>query len=586
MECFLMCSDKTHGRIFLPDQKAVTVGRTPVTKITDKKVSRKQVELTADYEKQTVFVKQLGVNPSTVGDTSLSQHKTHTLGPGGKINLLAAKYEHFVYFTKQGENTSSKDLLDDKNLNQKRRHEPDSGQSGVRPFKRQKTAENKSRIETSKLDVELNENKDDINDLKAEFGEKIIEAINNSQDGVDSEVAKSSPTGKVDAQVEPSKCSQWDEGSSGTLLIHSSAGLMAREKVASFDLDGTIITTKSGRVFATGPEDWKIKYPEIPGKLQSLHKDGFKIVIFTNQGPISKGKLKKEDFQRKMENISSKLKVPLQVFAATSKDIYRKPMQGMWRHLVEKQNHGMPIDHTRSFYVGDAAGRPVNWAPKMKKDFACSDRTFAKNLEISFHTPEELFLNKKPASFNWPEFNPMAISQNAPLFIPTTSKLISNEQEVVIMVGYPASGKTTFVKKHLLPNGYVHVNRDTVGKWQKCVAMCGSELARKKSVVIDNTSPDKESRQRYIQAAKKKNVPVRCFLFNVTHDHALHNNRIRELTNKDKNYKSVGRMVFNTYRSSYQEPNTNEGFKEILHINFLPHFETTSMKEMYMQYTE
>jgi hypothetical protein len=42
MECFLMCSDKTHGRIFLPDQKAVAVGRTPVTKITDKKVSRKQ----------------------------------------------------------------------------------------------------------------------------------------------------------------------------------------------------------------------------------------------------------------------------------------------------------------------------------------------------------------------------------------------------------------------------------------------------------------------------------------------------------------------------------------------------------------
>jgi hypothetical protein len=170
------------------------------------------------------------VNPSTVGDTSLSQHKTHTLGPGGKINLLAAKYEHFVYFTKQGENTSSKDLSDDKNLNQKRRHEPDSaGQSGVRPLKRQKTAENKSRIKTSKRDVQLNENKDDINDLKAEFGEKIIEAINNSQDEVDSEIAKSSPTG----EVEPLKSSQWNEAASGTLLIHSSAGLVAREKVQS-----------------------------------------------------------------------------------------------------------------------------------------------------------------------------------------------------------------------------------------------------------------------------------------------------------------------------------------------------------------
>ena len=177
------------------------------------------------------------MNPSTVGDTSLSQHKTHTLGPGGKINLLAAKYEHFVYFTKQGENTSSKDLSDDKNLNQKRRHEPDSaGQSGVRPLKRQKTAENKSRIKTSKRDVQLNENKEDINDLKAEFGEKIIEEINNSQDGVDSEIAKSSPTGEVDVQVEPLKCSQWDEAASGTLLIHSSAGLVAREKVKSLSL--------------------------------------------------------------------------------------------------------------------------------------------------------------------------------------------------------------------------------------------------------------------------------------------------------------------------------------------------------------
>jgi hypothetical protein len=37
-----MCSDKTHGRIFLPDQKAVTIGRTPVMKITDKKLSRRQ----------------------------------------------------------------------------------------------------------------------------------------------------------------------------------------------------------------------------------------------------------------------------------------------------------------------------------------------------------------------------------------------------------------------------------------------------------------------------------------------------------------------------------------------------------------
>ena len=45
-----------------------------------------------------------------------------------------------------------------------------------------------------------------------------------------------------------------------------------------------------------------------------------------------------------------------------------------------------------SFYCGDAAGRKrVNG----KKDFACSDRLFAINLNLTFHTPEECFLNKK-----------------------------------------------------------------------------------------------------------------------------------------------------------------------------------------------
>ncbi|XP_028392053.1 bifunctional polynucleotide phosphatase/kinase-like isoform X2 [Dendronephthya gigantea] len=580
MECYLLCSNKTHGRIFLPDKKSVTVGRTPTTEIRDKKLSRKQVELTADYGQRTVLVKQFGKNPSTVRGKSLARDETNTLSPGEKLCLLGLKYEHFIRFTTQAGSDAGDDFHSRKKSNQKRRIETDdSDQSSLQPSKRLKTAGNE-------LDVEIGRNENDIDDLRAEFGEKLIKEISSHDEEIGKNVETTKSFDKDSVECQPLGCSQWDETASGTLLIHRSAGLVPKEKVASFDLDGTIITTQSGRVFPTGPEDWRIKYPQIPSKIQLLHKDGFKIVIFTNQGPISKGRLKKEDFRRKIEKILLKLQVPVQVFAATSKDIYRKPMTGMWRYLVEKENHGFPVDLSLSFYVGDGAGRPVNWAPKTKKDFACSDRTFAKNVGIPFHTPEEFFLNKKPAPFSWPEFNPMAIEENLPLFSPTTAKLIADEPEVIIMVGYPASGKTTFVKKHILPHGYIHVNRDTVGSWQKCVAMCDAELTRKKSVVVDNTSPDKESRQRYIQVARKHKVPVRCFLLNVSYDHAQHNNRIREMTNNDKNYKSVGTMVYNTYRSSYQEPSVSEGFKEILKINFLPHFDTISMKEMYMQYTE
>ena len=123
-------------------------------------------------------------------------------------------------------------MPDDKNLKQKRRHEPESGQSSLQPFKKQKTGENEARIKTSETDVKLHENKEDINDLKAEFGDKIIEEINNSQDGIDehSETASTSPIGEG-VRFEPLKCSQWEETASGTLLIHNTAGLLAREKV-------------------------------------------------------------------------------------------------------------------------------------------------------------------------------------------------------------------------------------------------------------------------------------------------------------------------------------------------------------------
>lgn len=61
-------------------------------------------------------------------------------------------------------------------------------------------------------------------------------------------------------------------------------------QIAGYDMDSTLITTKSGKVFAQNYDDWMILYSEIPGKLKQLYKDGYKIVIFTNQAGISKYK--------------------------------------------------------------------------------------------------------------------------------------------------------------------------------------------------------------------------------------------------------------------------------------------------------
>jgi len=49
----------------------------------------------------------------------------------------------------------------------------------------------------------------------------------------------------------------------------------------------------------------------------------------------------------------------------------------------------------------------------------------------------------------------------APLFSPTNTPLIpdDNSPEVIVFVGFPASGKSTFAHKYLVPKGYVYVNQ-------------------------------------------------------------------------------------------------------------------------------
>ena len=79
-------------------------------------------------------------------------------------------------------------------------------------------------------------------------------------------------------------------------------------------------------------------------------------------------------------------------------------------------------------------------------------------------------------------------------------------QELVVMVGYPGSGKSTFAET---AKNYTVVNRDTLRTWQKCVQSADAALKARKSVLVDNTNPDLESRKRYVDLAKKHKVACR-----------------------------------------------------------------------------
>jgi hypothetical protein len=63
-----------------------------------------------------------------------------------------------------------------------------------------------------------------------------------------------------------------------------------RFKVAGFDLDGTLIVTRSGKRFAKDKDDWKWLHATlVREKLAQLARDGFTLVIFSNQNGVAKG---------------------------------------------------------------------------------------------------------------------------------------------------------------------------------------------------------------------------------------------------------------------------------------------------------
>jgi bifunctional polynucleotide phosphatase/kinase len=279
-----------------------------------------------------------------------------------------------------------------------------------------------------------------------------------------------------------------------------------------------------------------------------------------------------------------------------------------------------------SFYVGDAAGRSTPTLAGRKKDFSCADRQFAYNLQLPFFTPEQFFtcgaedllqvdpttkLSGSPSehpsfrlsttllrqsapasdaacalSFSWGDVNPEELQLlprtyaqlSVPMVTPTAVTTVSlpteppffakpgQEQEMIIFVGFPGCGKSSFFRRHLQPYGYHHVNRDTLQTRAKCIRATEEHWAKGHRVVIDNTNPTAEDRQAYIDVVKKHAsqkkstgaaaagvLPVRIFFFTHSRGLANHMNVVRAYV---EGVPRVPSIAYSVFQSRLQRPTT------------------------------
>lgn len=353
----------------------------------------------------------------------------------------------------------------------------------------------------------------------------------------------------------------------------------ACSRVAAFDLDGTLIKSAYAVVRAgsksdkrvtkktatNGPE-WEWWKTVVPQKLKEAHDSGYSIVLISNQNLKSAALI---NWKKKIPLIAAAVPdVPFRIFAATAKDGHRKPMPGIWFELERIfAEEGVTIDKSASYYVGDAAGRA--------SDFASTDRKFALNVDVQFYTPEEYFLKIPPAPHALPGFHVSSLRES-PNGSPVTPVLPPGPRtEIVVFVGPPCLGKSTFYRAHFAPAGYVHVNQDTLGSRPKCVKAAEEALVAGKSCVIDNTNRDVQTRKYYLDIAKRLQVPARCFSFQGSVELAWHNNLYRayarpaSVVAREPVRTLVPYAAIMGFADAYEAPHVKEGFAEVRDVPWI-----------------
>ena len=211
--CLLRCDSNSHPDLVLPHSQEVVLGRGDKTKIVDRRCSRTQLKLVADCQKKRVVVTQLGLNQSSCNDKAIGVGNNITLYYKDTLCFLEGKHRHIIMFNPPP------------SPGKKRQAEERDVPLSSSPTKKLKPAKPVPWLDTS--------------------------------------------SGRLVAG-DDGKGGEWRELAGGKFYVRMVNSDLGGEKIAAFDIDGTLITTQSGRVFPKDINDWRVKVVEVGSSLLEI----------------------------------------------------------------------------------------------------------------------------------------------------------------------------------------------------------------------------------------------------------------------------------------------------------------------------
>jgi bifunctional polynucleotide phosphatase/kinase len=300
-------------------------------------------------------------------------------------------------------------------------------------------------------------------------------------------------------------------------------------KLVVFDVDSTLVVSKSGRRWASDADDWIWSSSGVPEMLNKYYTNDWIVAFVTNQSEWKSHPEIKEKLASILDKIEEAYGWKPYCLVATAsrkeKDIvYRKPARGLFDKLLEILKIGEK-DITSLQMCGDASGE-TDKNPAYR--WSDSDRMFAKGIGATFLRPNEVFNAREVEHVM--------------------------TREIVVLMGNPGSGKSTTAQS-LVKKGYVHFEQDSIGSKEKVFKAVKEFLAGadSSSLVIDATHSSLKNREMYYELAKKYKLPIRI-LWHVKDGRPF--NELRE--------KPVPEVAYAIYSKHFTDPREDDVVVEIL----------------------